>query len=130
MVESTSVVVNDNNRDAYLAIGITEELLNTGVFDKAGRSITLYEYLESNDTLNKIPVDASVTLATDVIGFASGSVMTGADFISKIVVQYATKLGEVSVDELIDKYATNISLDKKEQEEKGIKGFFKRLGKK
>ena len=56
--------------------------------------------------------------------------MTGADFISKIVVQYATKLGEVSVDELIEKYATNISLDKKEQEEKGIKGFFKRLGKK
>lgn len=111
IVEAQEVEVTEANRAAYIEIGVSEELLDSPVRDQAGRAMTLYEYLERNNTLEKIPADASVTLATDVSAYESGSVMTGASFISNVIVQYAVKLGEVSVDDLIEKYSTSITME-------------------
>ena len=78
-----------------------------------------YKYLEDNQTLIKIPVNSQVVLATDVGSKDSGSVISGAVFITDTVVEYVTKLGEISLDEIIERYATDIK-----EEEIKKKGFF------
>ena len=108
MVEAIEKPITEDNRTVYLGMGITEEYLNTAVVDKAGNSITLYEYLESNDTLNKIAPDSVVTLGYDLPNHEAGKEMTGAAFINDVIVQYAIKLGEVSVDDLIEKYDVKV----------------------
>ena len=118
-VQLEEEIIDPANRVKYTELGISDEKLDTLVINEKGQTVTLYHYLESNDTLAKIPVNSQVILATDVGSKDSGSVISGADFITGTVVEYATKLGEISVDDIIARYATEIK-----EEELKKKGFF------
>ena len=119
LVEEPVLEADPANRVKYNEIGLTDDKLDTLVINDKGKTVTLYQYLEENQTLFKIPVNSQVVLATDVGSKDSGSVISGATFITDTIVEYITKLGEKSVDELISRYA----LDIKEEEIKK-KGFF------
>lgn len=121
-VQTEVVELDPTNRVKYTELGISDEKLDTLVINEKGQTVSLYHYLESNDTLVKIPVNSQVVLATDVGSKDSGSVISGADFIIGTVVEYATKLGEISVDDIIARYATEIK-----EEELKKKGFLEGL---
>lgn len=111
--------IDPANRVKYNEIGIGNDKLDSLVINEKGKTVTLYKYLEDNQTLIKIPVNSQVVLATDVGSKDSGSVISGAVFITDTVVEYVTKLGEISLDEIIERYATDIK-----EEEIKKKGFF------
>ena len=121
IVGPNEALINPKNREVYNSIGITDELLDSNVTNERLMVVTLFQFLEMNRVLEKVPVDSKVICSADFAGHASGDAMRGADFIKEAIVPYALRVGETSVDEIINRYADDVV------EEEVKKGFFGKL---
>lgn len=109
LTEKIEIQVNEEHRKALLDIGFTEEDLNSKVLFKK-TEMTLFEYFEYSKLLENVPLGNQVELSVDVAGFEAGDMLTTEEFIHVIVYHCATKIGEMSLQEIIDKYVKEMHL--------------------
>ena len=102
-------VYNSIDNGLMVLVGFTEEDLNSKVLFKK-TEMTLFEYFEYSKLLENVPLGNQVELSVDVAGFEAGDMLTTEEFIHVIVYHCATKIGEMSLQEIIDKYVKEMHL--------------------
>lgn len=117
--ESAPIVAETVTMDInkYAFISTDPAYFTTLVKDVDGNEITLYDYLEKNDVLTLIPLDASVITPDE-------GTKDAATFIKEELVQYVITTGKTTVDDYVENHKITI----KQAKAKKASFFSKLLG--
>ena len=114
-IDQTQETLEVENKYLGLLDGVEDWSFDSKVKDIDGNPITLLEYLEKNNALQKVPFNSLVTLLDGTT--PDGKEVTGKKFLSKYVLDSLrlnesspSSLGGLTIEEIMEKYIEKIEL--------------------